>query len=358
MPVGFQSFVNNSNIVQIDSDRFTYVLKQKGTFTGTSVTGPFGGGYTQGNITITGCNSPIVFVPPGQLLVYATNNGGGSYTFGLANPFGPELDYACFDIGNYPSTPNIGLKLYNSLGQLTFDSNLLPLLIVGTGVEGPFGTGTGTPITVPTNKSYWYTGGGAWSSIGTGSEILPGEYELQDYWSVMTQAGDTLDFSQVLISVGTTNIAEPFSEGGPSAYWMVADMSYLVDVITLSPRTVVSTSSASSAVTSSIQFGNNGKTTTITVSGSSGVENWVEPASAAPLYEIRATLVSGTSPTGAVLNTWLPLSTTRIWTVTRLLGTGAGTTTGTINVQIRRASDLYVLGNANITLQATRTTPL
>lgn len=65
-------------------------------------------------------------------------------------------------------------------------------------------------------------------------------------------------------------------------------------------------------------------------------------------YEVRATLQSGTTPSGT-LGSWLALSSSRAWTLTR---TSQGTNTAELLVEIRATSGT-VLASAVITLQAT-----
>lgn len=72
--------------------------------------------------------------------------------------------------------------------------------------------------------------------------------------------------------------------------------------------------------TASIEFQSDGDI--ITFSSSDGVSidqgDWISPKSAAPgSYEIRATLVSGDTPSGT-FNTWLPLTSNRTWALTKL----------------------------------------
>jgi hypothetical protein len=66
--------------------------------------------------------------------------------------------------------------------------------------------------------------------------------------------------------------------------------------------------------------------------------------------EVRATLNSGSTPSGSALSTWLNLGTTRNWYVTR---SANGTTTCNLTVEIRDASTLTVLDSATIVLTAT-----
>lgn len=80
---------------------------------------------------------------------------------------------------------------------------------------------------------------------------------------------------------------------------------------------------------------------------------WVTPTTSAANWEVRATLVSGTAPTGSALNTWLALTTPRTWTTS---ATVEGTTvTSTIQLEFRRASTLVVDPNTpTFTLTAER----
>jgi hypothetical protein len=76
---------------------------------------------------------------------------------------------------------------------------------------------------------------------------------------------------------------------------------------------------------------------------------WMNPPDAALAgnYEARATLVSGSAPTGSALSTWLVLSSNRTWTKTR---TTNGTSSTVLTVEIRDAVSLVVLTTATIRL--------
>lgn len=81
------------------------------------------------------------------------------------------------------------------------------------------------------------------------------------------------------------------------------------------------------------------------------VGDWITPISAAgggAAYECRATLLSGTSPSGT-LNTWLSLTSDRSWSLSR---STIGTTTCTLTIEIRRASDGTVLTSQSVTITA------
>ena len=84
--------------------------------------------------------------------------------------------------------------------------------------------------------------------------------------------------------------------------------------------------------------------------------DWIRPVSAAPgLYEIRLTVVSGNSPTGAsaAINTWLPLTATRFW---ELSNSAIGSRSGVWGVEIRLGSG-PVLDSANYNMTATVDVP-
>jgi hypothetical protein len=76
-----------------------------------------------------------------------------------------------------------------------------------------------------------------------------------------------------------------------------------------------------------------------------GTEFWVNPPSAAADYEVRATLISGDTPTGT-LNTWLNLGTTRTW----LLMAASTALRCSLTIEIRRSGGTTVLDSAQIDL--------
>lgn len=77
--------------------------------------------------------------------------------------------------------------------------------------------------------------------------------------------------------------------------------------------------------------------------------SWVVPNSSASNYEVFATVTSGTLDFGTS-GSWLALSSTRTWGVTR---TTFGTDTTVLDLQIRRVGTTTVLDTATITLEAT-----
>ena len=81
------------------------------------------------------------------------------------------------------------------------------------------------------------------------------------------------------------------------------------------------------------------------------LETWLLVGTAAE-FDVRATLASGTSPSGSALATWLNCATDRTWS--QFNGAVDGSTvSGVILVEIRDASSLTVLDNATVTISAT-----
>lgn len=89
-----------------------------------------------------------------------------------------------------------------------------------------------------------------------------------------------------------------------------------------------------------------------TVNGAGAVllYDWCVPAAQAANYEVYASLVSG-SVSGAATDTWLPLSSTRAWSVS----TTGGVVSGELNVGIRRVGTTTILDSADIYLYAEAT---
>lgn len=78
------------------------------------------------------------------------------------------------------------------------------------------------------------------------------------------------------------------------------------------------------------------------------LETWLLSGAAAD-YDVRATLVSGNSPTGASLGTWLNLASSHAWQETASLGS---IKTCTLTIEIRDATTLTVLDTATVTVTA------
>ena len=80
----------------------------------------------------------------------------------------------------------------------------------------------------------------------------------------------------------------------------------------------------------------------------STIGDWVTPTGNANLYEVRATLNFGAVSSGTT-GSWLALTSTRTWTVTRSV---IGTANANLTIEVRRASDSVVVGSALVYLTA------
>ena len=76
----------------------------------------------------------------------------------------------------------------------------------------------------------------------------------------------------------------------------------------------------------------------------SNIGDWVLPNGNASLYEARATLNSGTLSSGTT-GSWLALSSTRTWTVTRSI---VGVSTANLTIEIRRIGSTTILATAPV----------
>lgn len=81
--------------------------------------------------------------------------------------------------------------------------------------------------------------------------------------------------------------------------------------------------------------------------GYTQIEEWVLPTDAADDYEIKATWVSGATPTGSGFGSWLALTSTRNWILTSTTFASS-----VFDVEIRDAASQTVRDSARITLFA------
>lgn len=100
------------------------------------------------------------------------------------------------------------------------------------------------------------------------------------------------------------------------------------------------------AASATYTINSNGKVQYATSTGSGDLENWVVPAGNSGLYEVFATLNSGSLDSGSTL-TWLPLSVTRSWNAAI---PGAGNQAADLTMQLRLAASGVILATAHVTL--------
>jgi hypothetical protein len=122
MPIGFQSITDNA-ILQVDSERKCYVLKASGITLSTSNGGPFSAQiYRPLGI------APLFFVHEGDGAFGEASIQGGQRIYFVYTPGGTNVRWYEFDVISGNGVGNVGLQLFNSAGQLTFDAAQQPLL--------------------------------------------------------------------------------------------------------------------------------------------------------------------------------------------------------------------------------------
>lgn len=135
MPVGLR-VVNDSNIVQIDQDYFTYGLRQKGTATcdQSFPVGPSARKYAA--ITVTGATAPVVAIHMNAVIgLYRVSVSGSTWTFYFVGGSGVTFEYYVFDVYNADMAPPGGLEIFNASGNRVFSSNTPAARIVGVGTS-------------------------------------------------------------------------------------------------------------------------------------------------------------------------------------------------------------------------------
>lgn len=88
--------------------------------------------------------------------------------------------------------------------------------------------------------------------------------------------------------------------------------------------------------------------------GPSDIGDWIDPKTSAPgSYEIRATLVSGTSPTGPTIGSWHALTTSRLWSLASNPGQSKSCQ---LTIEIRKAGGAVLdSGMVNLTADSSGT---
>lgn len=164
----------------------------------------------------------------------------------------------------------------------------------------------------------------------------PTSPSLGDYYAGGTYVpAGTSGTNGAVPSSGTISIGSFYGTGLP--------------VITITDQNSFSGAVTPATATNGYRLNSNGKVYTETPTGTYNyIEDWVTPNGAASSYECYVTVTSGTLSSGTS-GSWLALSSTRDWTVTR---TTLGTKTCTFTVDIRKVGTTTVLDSATITLEA------
>lgn len=119
------------------------------------------------------------------------------------------------------------------------------------------------------------------------------------------------------------------------------------------PRTI---SFTSGGVTARAGYGLDPDSYVYTAANSAGTysqsEQWDSIPSTTSNYEVRATLVSGNTPAGSALATWLVVSSFRSWMLT---ATAGNLLTCVLTVEVRDTATSTVRATASVTLTADAT---
>ena len=111
------------------------------------------------------------------------------------------------------------------------------------------------------------------------------------------------------------------------------------------PTRTITTQFVSGSATAGVQFQSDGDIIATSGTPSASLGDWIDPKGSAPgLYEIRATVTSGTLSSGTA-NTWQALTSSRTWSIT-----STNTKITQIFFEIRDSSGA-ILDDGTITLE-------
>ena len=130
---------------------------------------------------------------------------------------------------------------------------------------------------------------------------------------------------------------------------------YVISLLGTEPDPEEATRSTSSTAVAGWRFNADGTTDRRQGSWSAGYDDWATPTSGTPGngYEIRATLLSGDTPTTGNLSTWEALSSTITWELSN--STASTTLTCDLKIEIRDTSTQTVQDTGYYRITATKT---
>lgn len=143
MPVGFQSWGQNNQFIQLDADyRGIRKIDSGVVFANTPFAQAFGltnGLNTPGNTFVTymygtavvNCDFPVVAVRCGvPVIVAMRNNGGNSWVFFFITQGAANVEWWVFN-ELVPNPSRLGFQIFKNNGQLAFDSGDSPAKVMG-----------------------------------------------------------------------------------------------------------------------------------------------------------------------------------------------------------------------------------
>lgn len=120
--------------------------------------------------------------------------------------------------------------------------------------------------------------------------------------------------------------------------------------VSITPRTVSNSGTGTGTVSVGYRLDSDGNAYKVTTAATA-VETWLD-SGLASAYEARATVVSGASPTGSAVGSWLALSSDLTWTVSA----GAGVSSSAdLTIEIRDVATHTVQADATIIITADNT---
>lgn len=122
--------------------------------------------------------------------------------------------------------------------------------------------------------------------------------------------------------------------------------------VSISNRTISDSGTGSGTITAGYKLDNDGSAYKVLTGSTTALEQWLD-AGAAGDYEVRATRISGSIPSGT-LNAWESLSADRTWS---LSATAEQSKTCKLNIEIRDVATATVIDSATITLSADNLSP-
>jgi len=163
----------------------------------------------------------------------------------------------------------------------------------------------------------------------------PASPSLGDYYAGGTYVpAGTSGTNGAVPSSGTISIGSFYGTGLP--------------VISITDQNLINVTFSPTNSTQSYRLDANGKVYDVKNGSASFIEDWVTPTGAASSYEAFVTVTSGTLSSGTS-GSWVALSSTRDWSVTR---TSVGVNACTFTVDIRKVGTSTVLDSATIDLTA------
>ena len=206
--------------LQANSEMLCWFCRKTGT--GTTLVKGLGLGNTTPSrieVDVTGITNPVVAI---RMNGYTVARAGGYGIFTSNAPVGTSYTYYIFDYSaSLPSSGDYGIQIFNSAGQITFNSNYFPMQVLNILSNGSSGvTHIGKTLAVAgsvmggyriAGELLCYDAGGPTIDEGGGSfcNDLKYQNDCKLYGGALSNSSQTVDtstvsFDDVLISAGNS----------------------------------------------------------------------------------------------------------------------------------------------------------